>query len=141
MNVLIDTNVIVDVLTGREPFFVDSSRVLDRAERGDFVAWICATTVTTVFYLVRRHLGAAETVEKIRDLTAICTVAPVNQSVISSALGSRFADFEDAVLHDSAVLAGADCIVTRNVADFRESKLLVYTPEQFLAAMSWNSRE
>ncbi len=136
MNALIDTNVIVDVLTRRDPFFADSSLVLDRAERGDFVAAICATTVTTVFYLVRRHLGAKDTVEKIKDLTAICTVAPVNQSVIDSALNDRFSDFEDAVLHHSAALAGADCIVTRNEADFRESSLLIYSPAQFLAALA-----
>jgi len=136
MNALIDTNVIVDVLTGREPFFDDSSMVLDRAERGEFVAWICATTVTTIFYLVRRHLGSEETVARIRDLTTICSLAPVNHSVIDSALGSRFTDFEDAVLHEAAVLAGADCIVTRNTPDFRESSLVVYSPQQFLAALS-----
>lgn len=136
MNALIDTNVIVDVLTGREPFFADSSRVLDRAERGEYVAWICATTVTTVFYLVRRHLGVEATLEKMKDLTAVCTVAPVNQAVIDAALHSRFSDFEDAVLHHSAVTAGADCIVTRNEADFRESSLVVYSPAQFLAALN-----
>lgn len=136
MNALIDTNVIVDVLARREPHFADSSLVLDHAERGQFVAWICATTVATVYYLVRRHLGAEPTVEKIKELTAICTVAPVNQSVIASALNSRFTDFEDAILHHSAVLAGADCIVTRNEADFRESSLVVYSPAQFLAALA-----
>ncbi len=136
MNALIDTNVIVDVLTRRDPFFADSSGVLDRAERGDFMAWVCATTVTTVFYLVRRHLGVEETVERIKDLTAICAVAPVNRSVIDAALHSHFTDFEDAVLHHSAVLAGADCIVTRNQVDFRDSTLLIYTPAQFLAALT-----
>jgi len=135
VNALIDTNVIVDVLIGRDPFFADSSSVLDRAERGDFVACVCATTVTTVFYLVRHHLGTAETVERIKDLTAICAVAPVNQSVIESALHSRFADFEDAVLHHSAVLARADCIVTRNVVDFRESSLVIFSPAQFLSSL------
>lgn len=135
MNALIDTNVIVDVLTGREPFFADSALVLDRAERGEYVAWICATTVTTVFYLVRRHLGAEATLDKMKDLTAVCSVAPVNQSVVAAALQSQFTDFEDAVLHYSAVLAGADCIVTRNAADFRESSLVVYSPAQFLAAL------
>ena len=75
MNALIDTNVIVDVLTRREPFFGDSARVLDRAERGEFTAWICAMTVTTIFYLVRRHLGSEETKDRLRDLTAICSVA------------------------------------------------------------------
>ena len=141
MNALIDTNVIVDVLTRRDPFFADSSLVLDRAERGDFVASICATTVTTVFYLVRRHLGARETVERLKDLTTICIVAPVNQYVIDSALHDRFSDFEDAVLHHSAALTGADCIVTRNEADFRESSLLIYSPAQFLAALAQQKAE
>ena len=77
MNALIDTNVIVDVLGQREPFFADSSRVLDRAERGEYSAWLC---VTTVFYLVRRHLGKEEAIERIRDLTAICSVAAVNHN-------------------------------------------------------------
>lgn len=135
MNALIDTNVIVDVLAKREPFFTDSALVLDRAERGEYVASVCATTVTTVFYLVRRHLGAVDTVGRIRDLTTICSVAPVNQGVVDAALHDAFPDFEDAILHHSAVLAGADCIVTRNVADFRNSSLPVYSPAQFLAAL------
>jgi len=141
VNALIDTNVIVDVLTRRDPFFADSSLVLDRAERGEFVAWVCATTVTTIFYLVQRHLGFEVTVERIKDLTSICSVAPVNRSVIDSALHNRFADFEDGVLHHSAVLAGAECIVTRNEADFRESSLVVYTPTQFLAALAQSKGE
>jgi predicted nucleic acid-binding protein len=136
VNALIDTNVIVDVLSKREPFFTDSALVLDHAERGEFFASICATTVTTVFYLVRRHLGTTDTVGKIRDLTAICSVAPVNQGVVDSALNDAFPDFEDAVLHHSAVLAGADCIVTRNVADFRKSSIPVYSPAQFLAVLT-----
>jgi predicted nucleic acid-binding protein len=135
LKAIIDTNVIVDVLAKREPFFADSSLVLDHAERGDYIAMICATTITTIFYLVRRGNGSEATVEKIKDLTAICGIAPVNRSVIDSALHSGFKDFEDAVLHHSAVLAGADCIVTRNLADFRDSSLLVYSPTQFLAAL------
>lgn len=136
MNALIDTNVIVDVLSRREPFFADSSLVLDHAERGDFVGWICATTVTTVFYLARRSVGTETAIERLKDLTSICRVAPVNQSVIDAAVHDRFPDFEDAVLHHSAVLAGADCIVTRNESDFRDSSLLVFTPTQFLAALN-----
>ncbi len=141
MKALIDTNVILDVIMGRDPFFADSSLVLDRAERGDFVAWVCATTITTIFYLARRHLGSKVALDRIRDLTAICSVAPVNQAVIHSALHGRFIDFEDAVLHDSAVLAGAECIITRNEADFRESSLLIFSPSQFLAAISQQKKE
>lgn len=141
MNALIDTNVVVDVLVRRVPFFADSSRVLDRAERGDFTAWLCATTITTVFYLVRRHLGATETIERLEDLTAICSTAAVNKAVINSALRSPFRDFEDAILNYSALTVGADCIVTRNESDFRHSSLLAYTPSQFLAALAQEQTE
>lgn len=141
MNALIDTNVVVDVLVRRMPFFADSSRVLDRAERGDFTAWLCATTITTVFYLVRRHLGATETIERLEDLIAICSTAAVNKVVIDSALRSPFTDFEDAVLNYSALTVGADCLVTRNASDFRHSSLLVYTPSQFLAALAQEQAE
>jgi len=141
VNALIDTNVILDVLTRREPYFSDSALVLDRSERGDYVAWVCATTVTTIFYLARRHLGSKAAVARIKDLTTICSIAPVSQSVIESALHDRFADFEDAVLHHSAVLAGADCIVTRNEADFRASSLLIYSPKQFLTALEQNKAQ
>ena len=113
MNALIDTNVIMDVIVSREPFFPDSSQVLDRAERGEFTAWLCATTVSTVYYLVRRHLGATKAVEKLQDLTSICSIAAVNRSVIDSAMKSSFVDFEDAVLNFSALTVGVDCILTR----------------------------
>ncbi len=136
MNALIDTNVILDVLTHRQPFFADSSLVLDHAERGDFTGWVCATTVTTIFYLARRTLGTEAAIERLKDLTSICRVVPVNHSVIDSAVHDSFPDLEDAVLHHAAVLCGAGCIVTRNEADFRVSSLLVYTPAQFLAAIA-----
>ena len=135
MNALIDTNVVVDVLEQREPFFADSLLVLNRAERGEYSAWLCATTITTIFYLVRRHLGTEVAIERIRDLTAICTVAAVNQSVIVAALESKVIDFEDAVLDNAAMTAGADCIITRNESDFRCSSLLIYSPSQFLSVL------
>ena len=135
MNALIDTNVVVDVLMKREPFFNSSARVLDCVERGQVVGWLCATTVTTIFYLIRRELGREVAIERLGDLTSICSIAPVNASVIDSALDSKFTDFEDAVLNESASLVGAECIVTRNEGDFRYSELLVFSPSQFLAAL------
>lgn len=135
MNALIDTNVIIDVLTRRKPFFEDSAQVLDRVERGDFTAWVCATTITTVFYLIRHQIGATAAKEKLADLVAICSTAAVNHAVIDAALRSPFSDFEDAVLNEAALTAGADCIVTRNGSYFKHSTLMVYTPTQFLATL------
>ena len=135
MNVLIDTNVILDVMVRREPFFHDSNMVLEKAERGEFAAWLCATTITTLFYLMRRHLGASDAIQRIRDLTSFCAIATVDRPVIDKALLSPFSDFEDAVLDAAALACGATCIVTRNGTDFRHSTLLIYSPAEFLAAI------
>ena len=133
---MLDTNVIVDVLLRREPFFADSAEVLDRAERGAFTAWVCATTVTTIFYLVRKHIGSAATIARLEDLTSLCATAAVSHAVIATALHSPVADFEDAVLHHAALAAGAECIVTRNQADFKNSTLPIYSPAQFLKTLA-----
>lgn len=70
------------------------------------------------------------------ELMSIFGVAAVNQSVLSASLGRGMPDFEDAVLHEAALQAGAHCIVTRNLNDFAAAKIPVYTPEQFLAALT-----
>lgn len=132
---MIDTNVILDVLLNREPFFQHSAQVLDRAEKGEYTGLICATTVTTLFYLARRELGTEQAIEKLRDLIAIFSIASVNRSVIEAALAEPTSDFEDSVLNQAAITSGADCIVTRNEADFSGSSLMVYSPAQFLASL------
>jgi hypothetical protein len=59
-------------------------------------------------------------------------IAPVNRAVLAEALAGRIADFEDAVLYQSARLAGADAIVTRNQKDFKQASLLVLGPDELL---------
>ena len=132
MIALIDTNVVLDVLTRREPFFSDSTLVLAAIEKSVCKGALCATTVTTLHYLVGRKLGAAESLEKVKGLLSLIEVAPVNRAVLESALSSGFSDFEDGVLHEAARQYGADCVVTRNVKDFKKAVLPVYTPAQFL---------
>jgi hypothetical protein len=97
---------------------------------------LSATTVTTIHYIAERQIGRQATFGRISDLLSLFGVAPVNQAVLVSALGLGMADFEDAVLHEAAMQAGADCIVTRNINDFGLAMIPVYTPAQFLAALA-----
>lgn len=62
-------------------------------------------------------------------------LASVTRLVIENALKSKFTDFEDSVLHESAMLAGVNYIVTRNVRDFKKSKIPVFTPTEFLSML------
>ncbi len=136
MIALVDTNVVLDVLLKREAFVADSAVVLAAVETSRCSGLLCATTITTIHYIARRHLGTHGSSEKIVELMSIFGIAPVNQAVLKNSLSHRISDFEDAVLHESALQAGADCIVTRNVRDFRKAKILVYTPAQFIQSIA-----
>lgn len=134
MNVLFDTNVVLDVLLDRKPFVHDSAQVLALVERGAIIGSLCATTVTTLFYLCGRALDAQQARAQVGTLLQLFDIAPVNRLVLGDALAAAFADYEDAVLHEAARHAGCQAIVTRNVRDFSAASLPIYTPAEFLLA-------
>lgn len=133
MTALVDANVVMDVLLAREPFLADSAQVVEAVETGRCWGLLCATIVTTLYYIVRRAQGGAVTIGKIRGLLAVFEIAPVNRAVLETATRRAMPE----VQHQAAVLAaGADGVVTRNVADFRTADLAIHTPSQFLKILA-----
>ncbi|MCD6389989.1 MAG: PIN domain-containing protein [Desulfobulbaceae bacterium] len=135
MKVLFDTNVIFDVLLDRESFADDASCLLSKVERSEITGFICATTITTIHYLATKALGAHTASRHIDSLLFLFVIAPVNRLVLEGAAKSKFNDFEDAVLHESALHAGARYIVTRNSVDFKRSQLPVFEPREFINSL------
>ncbi len=135
MRILFDTNVILDVLLEREPFVEDALYLLSMVERSRITGFICATTVTTIHYLVHKALGPESTSRHIKTLLSLFEIAPVNRTVLEEALISGFSDFEDAVLHASALTVGADSIVTRDFSGFKRSRIPVYTPSEMVSVL------
>ena len=129
---LFDTNVVLDVLLDREPHVHASAQALAQVERGEVRGFLCATTVTTLFYLASRALDARRARGQIEALLRLFDVAPVTRLVLTDALGIGFADYEDAVLHEAARHAGVQGIVTRNVRDFSAATLPVFSPDEWL---------
>lgn len=134
MIALVDTNVVLDVMLGREPHLGDSSAVLAMVETGRCRGLLCATTITTIHYLATRQIGPQASLRRIAELMTIFQVAAVNQAVLRAAIARGLPDFEDAVLHEAALQAGSQCIVSRNVRDFSFSEIPVFTPGQFLSS-------
>ena len=133
MRVLLDANVLMDVLLERELFVNESAQVFDQVVRGAVSGLICATTVTTIFYLTSREVGGEEAMRHIQKLMNLYEIAPVTRSVLDAAMTSNSPDFEDAVLAEAAHQAGAQAIITRNLKDFAHSPVRAYTPRQWLA--------
>lgn len=132
MILLLDTNVILDSLLRRAPHDLAARDLFLAGERGDFTGLVCANSVTTVFYLASKTIASGPARSLIERLTQLWQVAPVTGAVLSDALKLGFSDFEDAVLCQSAVAAGADGIITRDPKGFRNSPVPVYEPSDAL---------
>jgi predicted nucleic acid-binding protein len=132
MNILFDTNVVLDVMLDRTPFSEPASHLLSVVERGTLTGFICATTVTTIHYLATKILGKDKAQNQIKNLITLFEIASVNRTVIEDAFKSKFSDFEDSVVYQSACHAGAGAIVTRDPKGFKKSQLPVYSPLELL---------
>ena len=127
MKILLDTNIVLDVLMDRIPFSDSAVDLFSKVEDGTCIGYLCATTITTVYYLASKTVGAARAQEEIKKLLNIFEVAPVNRHVLESALSADFDVFEDAVISEAACHVGAEAIVTRNQKDFNKSRISVYS--------------
>ncbi len=141
MRVFVDTNVLLDVLAQREPFYRDSATVWTLAEHGKIEGMVSALSFSNVYYIVRRLTNrrtARRALVLLRD-----TFVPVacDQQVLSQAIDAGMKDFEDAIQYFSAVRAEATALVTRNPGHFPRSDLAIVTPAEFLAMHSFDRSE
>lgn len=134
MRVFLDTNILLDYLLKRQPFYEGVKKVFDMCL---FKIDGCVTphSLIDVFYILSERTDA--TVEYCRDtilkLRTVLFVIPENDdSVLEAAKNTDFADFEDSMQNESAIFANVDYIITRNQKDFEKSKIPVLTPEEFL---------
>lgn len=133
MRVLFDTNIILDLLLDRKPHAKLAAALVAEVEHGTLSGYLCATTLTTIFYLARKIIGTDQARIHVQNLLHLFEVAPVNRTVLEGALVADFTDFEDAVLHEAAKHIGAQCIVTRNNKDFKAATLPIYLPQELRA--------
>ena len=131
MKLLIDTNIFLDVLAKREPFYDASRRVLMLCEEKKIYGFLTASSVTDLFYLVRRLLHSTEEAYKaIGCVLDIAKVLNVTNDDVLKAYMIRAHDFEDCLQAVCAQANGCDGIVTRNHKDFASFGIALYTPEE-----------
>ncbi|GBR75199.1 toxin PIN domain [Candidatus Termititenax aidoneus] len=132
MNILLDTNIILDVLLKRSPFYIEALKIFELAEADKINGFISATAFTDIYYLVRKVVGNKNVQKILRQLTAIFTILAVAEPEILNALDLQWKDFEDAVQYTTALGAQMDGIVSRNKQDYPDSKVPLYEPAEFL---------
>ena len=133
MKILIDTNVILDLLLEREPFVESAIDLFEQIERGQFAGYIAATSITNIFYILRKTEGRDVALAAINRLLIGLQFCAVDRQTISTALSLELKDFEDSIQLACATLAHLDAIVTRDCRDFIGSTLPIYSPADLLS--------
>jgi len=133
MKVLVDTNVIIDVLDNRDPFFKDSYRIIQLGLEGEIETIMSAGAVTDVYYILRKYINDSNTVkEKIFILSNFVKICNSTSNDITKALILFIPDFEDSVIAATARREKADYIITRDEEDFANSPVPAMNPSQFI---------
>lgn len=133
MVLLIDANILLDVLMNRQDFVKASAMIWKLCETNQTKGYVSALTFANLMYIMRKQLDP-ETIEKLLvQLKFIFEFADFSVSDLQRATEMKWKDFEDAVQSATAERLHADFIITRNVKDFRDSKIMALTPTEFLA--------
>lgn len=135
MRLLIDANILLDVLQKRKPYVHISSLIWKICEVGSAVGYVSSLTVANLIYVMRKELSPEKIEETLLLLKLIFQLTDLTVSDITKAAEMKWSDFEDAVQSTIAERIHADCIITRNVKDFRESPVIALTPDEYLARL------
>jgi len=133
VKILLDTNVVLDLLLSRTPFMEEVREIFILTENKEVDGYLCATTVTTLHYLVEKERNTTEANEIIEMLLKLFEVTEVNKAVLQSACIQNGIDYEDAVIYSSCEINSIDYIITRDKRGFANAKTPVLTPKEFLA--------
>ncbi len=133
MVVLVDTNIIIDALANREPYADNAKKILEKCAAREVTGILAAHSIPNMFYIFRKNFSQDERRFLLKNLCNIFKISDLNAKKILAALeNEKFVDFEDCLQEESAVESMADYIVTRNPADFANSRVKVILPEEFL---------
>jgi len=134
--ILLDTNIILDIALERREFFEKSKELMLTLNKLNIPSYVTATTVTDIYYILKKSKGHQLTISFLKNLFDFIDIAGVDKEVVIRALISELTDFEDAVQTECASQNDINIIITRNIADFKKSKLVIVTPSEFISQYS-----
>lgn len=129
----IDTNILIDLLSRREPFFEEAAALFSMADKDQADLSVSSLTIANTSYVLLKQMNPGKAKSVLRKLRLILKVLPLNDKIIDLALNDdMFTDFEDGIQYFMALENQQDVIITRNLKDFKNSKLPAMTAKQFI---------
>ena len=132
MKLFLDTNVMLDILGERDPFYISAAKIATLSDKRKLKIVVSALSYATTSYFLTKYYGLEKTKDKLRKFKVISEICELDALIIEKGLNSEFSDFEDSLQYYSALRTESDIIITRNGKDFKKSQLPVMTPDEFL---------
>lgn len=132
MNLLADTNIILDLLAKREPHYVFAAELFSLADKKKIKLYASSISIVNTNYILSKSLSEMRAREIHRKFRILVQILPCTEKIIDLGLNSDFKDYEDAIQYYTAMEYNIDSIISRNLKDFKGAKIPVMTSEDFL---------
>jgi predicted nucleic acid-binding protein len=135
MKAFLDTNVMLDFLGERDPFYLSAAKIATLADKGKIEIVVSALSYATVSYFLSKFEGIEKTKDKLRKFKVISKICALDEKIIEKGLNSEFSDYEDSLQYFSVLRQDCDILITRNAKDYKGVQIPVMTPDEFLNSM------
>jgi predicted nucleic acid-binding protein len=129
--IFVDTNILVDLIADRRPFIKFAIQLFSKAEERKVTLYTSSHSIATTHYLLKKYIDEKELREVLYQILEYVQVVAIDHDVVKKGLKSKHKDFEDAIQIISAYsVEKLDCIVTRNIKDFKGAEIPVLSPDE-----------
>lgn len=132
MNVFVDSDIILDLLAQREPFYIYAARLFTLVDQRKIKAFTSPLVFANLHYILKKQKSNSFALQSLRRLKSLVKILPINSKIIEQALNSEFTDFEDAIQYFTAINSKIKVIITRNKADYKKGKITISTAEEYI---------
>lgn len=134
--IFVDTDVCIDLLSGRQPFNEVAERLFSMADKNKIKIFVSALSFANIDYILKAQFSSKNSRQIIAKFKTIVKVLSIDNKTIDLAIASDFNDFEDAIQYYSAMNHGLKVILTRNVKDYKKATIRVVTPDIYLSSIT-----
>jgi len=134
-NLFLDTNIILDLLAYRMPFYTEAAKLFSLADKKKIKLSVSSLCLADAHYILSKQNPEKEVRKILRKFKVLVTVLPLDDKITNLALNSEFHDFEDAIQYFTAIENNQDLIITRNQSDFKNSEIPVMTAGEFIKSI------
>jgi predicted nucleic acid-binding protein len=132
-NIFIDINILMDIFAERQPFVKNSLKIYISGSEKKIKLFTSSNTITTLHYLLKKIISEEKTRLVLENIIENVSIIPVDINIIKKSIKSNHKDFEDAIQIVSAQsINDMFCIVTRDLKDYKNAEINVFTPDEFL---------